>query len=124
MDEVGEECPRWVAPLGLHCPAGVGKMEAVHGFGGVVSTAMVVAGKLRFAMHGKPVDGVGAPHGVQGSEDAGVELPVVPVYFAAQSVGPDVGRGANVSRADADVVCVDKFLELSKLVHHSRRPRS
>jgi hypothetical protein len=97
-------------------------METVHGFGDGVSPARVVAGKLRVALRGKLVDGVGAPQGVQVSEDAGVELPVVPVCFAAQSVGPDVGRGANIARADAYVVGVDEFLEFSKLVHHSRGP--
>jgi hypothetical protein len=83
MDEVGEECPRWVAPVGLRCLEVVAKMEAVHGLGGGVSQAGVVAGKLRVAMRGKPADGVGAPHGVHVSEDAGVELPIVPVCFAA-----------------------------------------
>jgi hypothetical protein len=58
-------------------------MEAVHGFGGGVSPAGVVAGKLRLAMRGKLVDGVEAPQGVQVSEDAGVELLVVLVCYAA-----------------------------------------
>jgi hypothetical protein len=48
-------------------------MEAVHGFGGGVSPTGIVAGKLRVALRGKHVDGVGAPHGVQVSGDAGVE---------------------------------------------------
>jgi hypothetical protein len=65
---------------------------------------------------------VGAPHGVHVSEDAGVELLVVPVCFAARSVGPNVGRGANIPRADVDVVGVDEFLDSLKLVHHSRGP--
>jgi hypothetical protein len=54
-------------------------MEAVRGFGGGVSPAGFVAGKLRIALRGKPVDGVGTPQGIKVSEDAGVELPVVPV---------------------------------------------
>jgi hypothetical protein len=124
MDEIREECPRWVAPVGLRYPSVVGKMEAVHGFGGGVSPTGVVAGKLRVALRGKLVDGVRAPQGVHVSEDAGVELPVVPVCFAAESVGPDVGRGANIPRADADVVGVDELPEFSKHVYHSRGPRS
>jgi hypothetical protein len=99
-------------------------MKALHGFGGGVSQAGVIAGKLRVALRGKPVDGGGGPQGLKVSEDAGVELQVIPVSFAAQSVGPNVGRGANISRADADVVGVDEFLEFSKLVHDSRGPRS
>jgi hypothetical protein len=84
-------------------------MEAIHGFAGGVSPAGVVARQLRVALRGKHVDGVGAPQGVQVSEDAGVELPNVPVCFAAQSVGPYVGRGSNIARAYADVVGVDEF---------------
>jgi hypothetical protein len=40
------------------------KMEVIHGFGGWVSPAGIVAWKLRVALRGKLVDGVGAPHGV------------------------------------------------------------
>jgi hypothetical protein len=43
---LGEECPRWV---GLCCRVVVGKMEALHGFGGGVSPSGVVAGKMRVA---------------------------------------------------------------------------
>jgi hypothetical protein len=97
-------------------------MEAVHGFGGGVSPTGIVAGKLRVAMRGKLVDGVGAPQGVEVSEDAGVELQLVPICFAAQSIGPYVGRGSNIARAYVDVVGVDEFPKFSKFVHHSRRP--
>jgi hypothetical protein len=97
-------------------------MEAVHGFGGGFSLAEVVAEKLQVALRGKHVDGVGAPQGVQVSEDAGVELTIVLVCFAAPSIGPNDGRGANITRADADVVDIDEFLDSLKLVNHSREP--
>jgi hypothetical protein len=84
-------------------------VEAVHGFGGGVSPTGVVALKLRVALRGNPVYGVRAPYGVHVSEDAGVELPVVPVGFAAESVGPYVGRRSNIARAYASVVGVDDF---------------
>jgi hypothetical protein len=57
-------------------------MEAVHGFGGWVSLARIVAWQPRVALRVKPFDGLGAPQLVHVSENAGVELLVVPVGFA------------------------------------------
>jgi hypothetical protein len=82
----------------------------------------MVAGKLRVALRGKHVDGVGAPQAVHVSEDVGVELPVVPICFAAQFVGPYDGRGSNTARAYVDVVGVDEFPEFSKFVHQRWGP--
>jgi hypothetical protein len=74
-------------------------------------------------MRGELVDEVGAPQGVKVSEDAGVEMLVVHVHVAVESIGPYDGRGSNLARAYVDIVCVDEFPEFSKFVHHSRRPK-
>jgi hypothetical protein len=50
------------------------------------------------------------------------ELPFVLVFFAVESVGPEVGRGSSIARANAYVVGVDEFLELPKIVNHGLRP--
>jgi hypothetical protein len=82
----------------LRRPKVVGEMETVHGFGGWVSPTGIVAIEMCDALRGKSVDEVGAPQRVQVSEHAWVVLPIIFVYFAAESVGPDVGRGSNVAR--------------------------
>jgi hypothetical protein len=62
LDEVEKERPWRVASVGLRGLEFVGKMEAIHGLGDRVAIAGIVARKLRVALRGKYVDGVGGAH--------------------------------------------------------------
>jgi hypothetical protein len=95
-------------------------MEAVHGFGGGVSSTGVVAGKLRVAPRGKPVDGVGAPQGVQVSLFEALSLAFAPlrsrrpksrgseIRLARRPSRTPIGLGRSAPRFGGSGTCIVK----------------